>query len=360
MLDNSYCLVTDEKGTVVSIEKDLEGVYHPGIISPGFINGHCHTELSHLKGVIPEKTGLTAFVQLVMQHRNVDPEEVRDSIQTAVSTMWQEGIVAVGDICNTIDTASIKKNSPLQWINFIEVSGFVDATAPARFEQAVQVAQSFEQAYIVPHAAYSVSRSLFELIGAHNRNIISIHNQETPEEDLFMHSKAGSFLELYKNLGVRIDGFVPSAQTSLQTWLSYFNTQKIISVHNTFTNEEDVRFAQNHPIWYCLCINANLYIEDALPPIEMLRKNGCKIVLGTDSLASNQRLSILEEMKTIHKHFPQIPVTEILGWATRNGAEALGLKDIGLLEPGFTSGVVRLEELNNGHLCDNTIVTRLI
>ena len=76
------------------------------MIVPGFINCHCHLELSHLKGRIPEKQGLVDFVFSVSMGRRSDPAEVQaEPIQEAEEEMLNAGIVAVGDICNTADTA---------------------------------------------------------------------------------------------------------------------------------------------------------------------------------------------------------------------------------------------------------------
>lgn len=97
--------------------------------------------------------------------------------------------------------------------------------------------------------------------------------------------------------------------------------------------------------FFCLCINANQYIENALPPIEMLRKNNCTIVLGTDSLASNWSLNILDEIKTIKQNFPAIALEEMLQWATINGAKALQMEnDLGSFEKGKKPGVVLIDE----------------
>ena len=137
----------------------------------------------------------------------------------------------------------------------------------------------------------------------------------------------------------------------------------MLLVHNTFTTEEDMLFAGNQPmdISWCLCINANQYIENAMPPIELLRKNRCKIVLGTDSLASNHSLSILDEMKTITKHFPSIPVSELLKWATLNGAKALGMENqFGSFEKGKQPGVLLIEGLSNDKLQEHSTVRRLL
>ena len=98
-------------------------------------------------------------------------------------------------------------------------------------------------------------------------------------------------------------------------------------------------------MYWCLCPNANMYIENRLPNIEMLYKNNCTIVLGTDSLASNHRLSIWEEIKTIRQNFSSIPFEQILQWGTINGAKSLGLdKEFGSFEVGKKPGVVWVDK----------------
>jgi len=97
--------------------------------------------------------------------------------------------------------------------------------------------------------------------------------------------------------------------------------------------------------FFCLCINANQYIEDAVPPIEMFRKNNCNIILGTDSFASNWSLSIADEIKTIRNHFPNIASGEILKWATFNGAKALEMDHtLGSLDKGKKPGIILIDE----------------
>jgi cytosine/adenosine deaminase-related metal-dependent hydrolase len=122
--------------------------------------------------------------------------------------------------------------------------------------------------------------------------------------------------------------------------------QKLLLVHNTVSEQEDIDFAKTYfnQLFWCFCPNANLYIEKRLPKIDLFRKNRCKITLGTDSLASNHQLSILEEIKTIQYHFPQIPLTELIGWGTINGAEFLGMEQkLGSFVKGKSPGVVLIE-----------------
>lgn len=352
-------LITKADGTIEAIlpaseaGDDIEIL--DGMLSPGFINAHCHIELSHFKGMIPEHTGLVSFVQQVMGRRNEKSEKEKlAAMQLAAAGLYESGTVVVGDICNTTDSIAFKKNSPLYWHNFIEVSGFVDASAENRFKAAQEIRQQFQkelstfnfQLSITPHAPYSVSKKLFQLLNEATKDeVISIHNQEAEAEDELYKTKSGGFLELYKNFGIDISSFQPTGLSSLQSWLPNFTKgQQIISVHNSFTSEEDVAFA-NNKLHYCLCPNANLYIENVLPPVEMLIKNGCNIVLGTDSYASNHQLNIMAEINTLQKYFPQIPMEIVLQWATINGAKALGVDDrFGSFEKGKRPGLVLIRE----------------
>ena len=111
----------------------------------------------------------------------------------------------------------------------------------------------------------------------------------------------------------------------------------------------------------CLCPNANLYIEDRLPDIPLFMKHNSLIVFGTDSLASNYQLSILEEMKTIKKAFPYISTSEMLVWATSNGAKALAFEDnLGDFTRGKKPGVVLFENITDGEITRQSTSRRLL
>ena len=117
---------------------------------------------------------------------------------------------------------------------------------------------------------------------------------------------------------------------------------KLQLVHNTFTNQDDIFFATNYNqnLFWCFCVNANLYIENKVPNVNLFTQNNCTITLGTDSYASNWSLSIFDEIKTLHKHFPQIEWNDLLTYATLNGAKFLGVENkFGSIEKGKTPGL---------------------
>ncbi len=370
MLSPGHVLVTSANGIIEEIVSETDAGDEveelEGILSPGFVNAHCHIELSHMKGVIPAQTGLVEFVRQIILKREAiipgsSPEEQfeklldlkHQAMSQAVEELWNSGTVAIGDICNTADSIELKAHSNLYWHNFIEVSGFVDAVAQKRLSAAEVIHDSFTIRHpqygntISPHSPYSVSRTLFNLLNQKTGgDVLSIHNQEAlAENDLYLH-KTGAFLKLYEDLGIIIDSFEPTGKSSMQSWLPYFDQQqKIISVHNTFMNEQDLHSFNGNStlenLFFCVCINANLYIENKLPPIELLVNNNCKIVMGTDSYASNLQLNMLHEIKTVHAHFPQYEPAMILQWATLNGAEALGIDEqFGSFGKGKKPGLV--------------------
>jgi cytosine/adenosine deaminase-related metal-dependent hydrolase len=348
-------LAMDADGTIVDVltaeQAGLAGIeqikHHEGLLVPGLINTHCHLELSHMKGRIPRHTGLPEFVQRVIKQRSADEYEIDAAMLSADKEMFENGIVAVGDISNQLVSKMTKRGSLIHYHTFLEVMGFNPATAGQAMQRALELKAAFEplNTSIVPHAPYSVSTELFEELRLHTSSetaLLSIHNQETADENAFFENKSGAFLGLYEFLGLNIDFYQPSGKTSLQSYLPLLPVaSKTLLVHNTFTALADVVFAKaNHPnLYWCLCPNANLYIEDQLPDVNLLKAAGLRITLGTDSLASNDQLSIFAEMKTLQTHF-QVSTDELLYWATCNGAEFLGLEaQLGAFEKGKRPGV---------------------
>ena len=139
LLNTENVLIADTNGEIINVidvkdaGEEIE-TYH-GILSPGFINAHCHLELSHLKNVIPEKTGLIDFVFKVVSERYFAEEEILNAIEKGEEEMLRNGIVAVGDICNYSTTVSQKIKRNVRYYNFIEISGWLPEIADARFEK---------------------------------------------------------------------------------------------------------------------------------------------------------------------------------------------------------------------------------
>jgi cytosine/adenosine deaminase-related metal-dependent hydrolase len=360
ILSSGKVIICNDKGVIEEIldQKEAgEGIEKfNGILTPGFVNCHCHLELSHMRGLIPERTGLIDFVFSVVTQRHFPEEEIREAIAAAEHEMIQNGIVAAGDISNNLLTIQQKLNHNLHYYNFVEASGWLPDVATQRFARSKEHFDTYSKylpTSIVPHAPYSVSDALWNLIKPYFKNkVVSIHNQETVFEDELFLQNSGDFVRMYQMMNLDNSFYEASGKSSLQTYFSRLEeASHVLLVHNTFTKEQDVTFVKNtrpgNSVSFCLCVNANQYIERSIPPVDILRKQGCNIVLGTDSLASNWSLSILDEMKTIQNKFPSIPLEELLRWATINGAQALQMNDkLGSFEKGKQPGIVLLHNLD--------------
>ncbi len=386
-------LITDETGVIADITDVAdagEGIEQlNGVLCPGFINCHCHLELSHLRNIIPENTGLVDFILTVVNERHFDDNVILAAIENAADEMLRNGIVAVGDICNNTLTIPQKEKCRLRYHNFVEVSGFPPDMAEMRFERAKTIYETFNTNHrlqtagekqgvagyrlqgtsLTPHAPYSVSAELFRLIDAFPDNgLLTIHNQETHAENELFLSGTGDLLRLYEKMNIDSSFFKPDGKSSLQYFLPFFTKdQSMILVHNVTTSAKDIEFINHlqstiqHPPFFCLCPNANLYITNTLPDVGLLQQHQCTIVLGTDSLASNHQLSIWEEIRTLQAGFPQLDIVTLLQWATINGARALQMdKELGSFEKGKKPGLVLIAGLENEKYSTASTSTRIL
>jgi len=325
-----------------------------GIICPGFINTHCHLELSYLKGKIKEGTHLHGFIKEINSVRNNFVEEERqEAISKAEIEMLNNGIVAVGDISNGGSTFEIKEQNKIKYHTFIEVFGSDPNIATSAYNHSENLFNNYynsNRVSITPHATYSVSDNLVNLIDKHckkTNNLISIHNQETKSENKFFKKGAGKMFELLEIDKKHNGKYKSTGKNALPSFLGKFNTlNKILLVHNTFTSKKDIEWANNYSknIYWCFCPNANLYIENALPNFDLFINEQCTI--GTDSLASNNSLSILDELKTISKNYPNIPLQTLIKWATFNGAAFLNFKQLGSIGKGKKPGINLIENID--------------
>lgn len=365
----------DDTETIVGVyEHDdsairhVEKEHHEGVLIPGFVNAHCHLELSHMLGKVPRDEGLINFLLNVMQNRGDSEEEQLEAIVAADKLMYDNGIQAVGDHANTTLTTETKQRSPMRYHTFVEIMAVNKSLIQERIDIARDKEFHFDPNHtsITPHAPYSCSKELFKVLrkAVNEHNIFSIHNQESEEENRFFRYKEGEFLEFYERAGINIDEIKAQARNSIQSFLPYTpKNNKLILVHNTYTSAKDLDFVtrQGRDAYYCICPKANMYIEGRLPKILNFLPNSNRMLIGTDSLASNDTLSVLEELKVLSEEMPAIDFLQSIRWATLNGAEALGFDDqLGSIEVGKRPGLVLLQGMNNLRLTDSVTLKRLV
>ncbi len=368
-------IVINDSGKIVNLLSSSSGLEdvekYEGIICPGFINTHCHLELSHMKGIVSEGKGLVPFIKELMSQRAADSDFVQQCIKDAEAEMMANGIVAVGDISNGSDTFSQKAKRNLHYHTFIELYGFLDNQADEAFENGRVLGSKLEKQNsiysLVPHSPYSTSQQLWEKIcqwNIENKGILTFHNEETEDENKLFLDGSGSLIELMKWFGLDTSFWKSTGNTSLNSIKGLLpKNTKTLLVHNTMTTVKELsslNMELESPYW-CLCPNANWYIERKLPNLDNFIKTGSKITLGTDSLSSNWRLSILSEMQCIKKHYPEIRTATMLSWGTQNGAELLGIEsNFGTLEKGKSPGIILITNSNNGEITGSSQVVKLI
>lgn len=360
-------LVADEQGVIVEVlsegafnpEKFEEGIRHEifsGVICPGFINAHCHLELSHMKGRIEKGKTLPGFIADVLSKREAGADVIAKAIADAEDEMMAEGITGVGDICNTADTVHQKSMKRLRYQNFIELFDILPVNAEKEFEKGLALYETFKKTgstSLTPHAPYTVSPQLLKRIYEHaytHDSKLSLHNQETASENEMFLSRSGALFEKLSSFGELYKNWQPTGFSSLSSTLAHLpKCNKVLLVHNTYSTQEDINWAHLYSplIYWCFCPNANLYIENRLPDFKVFLDNNCKVLIGTDSYASNTMLSVLEELKTISGHAPEIPLQTLLEWATMNGAEFFGwTRELGSLERGKRPGINHITDVN--------------
>lgn len=370
-------ITTEDDGTITGIKNtagDLKEGYaiefYNGIIIPGFVNCHCHLELSHMKGHTLKGKGLGDFIEQIRSNRENNKESVSVSASSADNYMYGEGIVLCADICNTSDSFSIKKESRIKYINLLEVFGLDREKAGRRMYDIIKVAEKAHemdlQYSLVPHSAYSMSLTLFNLLREKslNNRVTSIHFMETAGEEKFLKTGSGPLMTSYKRSGL-IPPAMEIAESHTDVILNEITKSgNLILVHNTFADRNTITAVKKREnLFWCLCPNSNYYIEKKIPPLDLLIEEGCEIVIGTDSLASNAGLSVIEELKTLQFNFPHIGIEDLVIWATINGAKALGeTGQFGSIEAGKRPGLVLLQnvDLQNLKLLPDSFATRLI
>jgi cytosine/adenosine deaminase-related metal-dependent hydrolase len=327
-----------------------------GALAPGFINAHGHLELSHLRGRLPEGTGLVPFLRAVTEERNADPAAIDAALQAAHQELLREGVAGMGDIANTDHTVALKRASPLRWHTFVEVFGVTAEGADRGLARGLPVLEAHRAAGLTaelsPHAPYSVHPALLRALAERAEGrLMSIHLQESPAEEAWFREGGGPFAGFFDAMGLAAEAPGPGpgpAGVVLDALLG----GRLLLVHNTLAGPEDRARAVAHPdAWWCFCPRANRYIEGRLPDLPAWREHADRVVIGTDSLASNARLSIHAELAEIRAAFPELPDALLLRWACGNGAALFGWEaELGALAPGRSPGLLALGPSAEGPL----------
>lgn len=362
-LRRNIVVEVDDSRQIISVveSKSLDNMagveFHPGILIPGMINLHCHLELSYLRGAIAEETGFGGFARAIGQVRNNFTNEQRiHAASVADSVMWQEGVEAVLDIANDDLIMPIKEHSKIEYHTLFEAFGLNLSS----LDNHLSMAEHHSRSTVTPHSTYSLQDPIFREACKLNDSTISIHLLESNDEIELYHNR-GSLAEWYGRMGWQCD-FLDYGSPARRVVKSIDPERNVVLVHGCMATKEDISLIDDHfthGATWALCPESNRFISNIKPPVELLRTSGTRIGIGTDSLASARSLSMVQNMRQLG----DIPLVELLTWATLNGAKALGIDDrMGEIAVGKRPGLVIIEgvDLHSLKLTDESCAHRLV
>ncbi len=315
-------------------EQDLGEV----ALLPALVNVHTHLELSALKWRLTPSGSFVSWVKNLLRVRsNIKAEEFVKAARQALKSMWHEGIGLLGDHGNTGLSISLLRESPLTAVFFREVIDFQGKSSLKDYlkDHLNDPKITFS---LAPHAPYTVSPLLLQAIKAWTKKYnlpFSLHVAESPEEVEFLMTGKGPIRELLEGRGQWSASFVAPGLRPVK-YLDRLGIldEDTICVHLSQATEKEISLLSRRRARPCICLRSNTFLGVGIPKVNLMLKLGLKPCLGTDSLASNDKLSILAEMATVHRFFPEISPEIIFKMATIWGAEALKQQGIGYIAPG--------------------------
>jgi cytosine/adenosine deaminase-related metal-dependent hydrolase len=336
--------------------------YGDAVICPGFVNAHTHLELSLLADRIAPDPDFTRWLSRLMALRGVAPnprQAARDAVCAGLTELLTSGVTTVGDItASPAWTRDVLRNTPLRVVSFGEVIaiGSRRHLLDERLGAAVDTGARTERMRvgIAPHAPYTVEPDAMRACAraARDRSLpMCIHLAESPDEDRFTRSGDGPLADYLRALGVW-DAAIPTSGCSpveLAERTDLLGPRTIVAHANYVTDAEITRLATaGASVAYCP--RTHHAFGHAPHPFRAMLAAGVNVSLGTDSLASNPSLSILDELRFLRERHPDLPPTRLLTMATLHGARALGFaEETGSLTVGKAADLVVLPLPRAGH-----------
>lgn len=266
----------------------------------------------------------------------------------------------MADISNDDSSFEIKASHPMYTRTFLEVFGSEPHMCEGVMTDVTALNKTAAKAGIdaapTPHSCYTMSPQLLSASAAAGleSGYLSYHSQESQEEEDLLISGSGAMYENRKRSGMSTPPV--TGESSLKYFIDRLAAAKqapyeehILLVHNVCLQQDDIDAARKvmKNVYWAVCPLSNIFIHNALPPIPLMRKNGLDIMLGTDSLSSNDDLDMVKELVCLHENFPEVPMTELLQWASLNGARFLSKEDVlGTLTPGKRPGIVLVRNID--------------
>jgi cytosine/adenosine deaminase-related metal-dependent hydrolase len=331
------------------------------IIMPGLVNSHTHLELSLLAGRTPKATSFVDWLsQVVEERRKWTPQQYAESVRSGVAMALRSGTTLVADISASGLSRQALVSERIRKAVFEEAVALAPeraAESVAEVERRLQDSEpdSLTILGVSPHAPYSVSPKLYRELAALARRrgiLLTTHAAETREELEFLESGTGPFGGFLGSLGTLPEGWAPPKLDPIP-YLEVLGIleQSPLLVHCNYLDAHSMAIIQRTRSSIAFCPRSHAYFGHENHPVRQCLDLGINVALGTDSLASNASLSMLDEMRFLGRSRRDLKCEEIFRMATLNGATALNLgRVLGRVRRGYWADmtVLRLPEEAGG------------
>jgi len=307
-------------------------VLPPGVVVPGFVNAHSHIELSCLKNTVPLGSHLTEMGNIIQAARGkLSPQEIRRAALSAIKAAQDEGTFFFCDICNSTDFIRYLRDIPAFVGNrYLELLGFSSPSDRDRIEKARQLLDIDEGFYPTVHSAYGSSPLQMQFVREKARHTsVSIHLLESPDEIDFQFDR-GAIVDFLKRIGQHVKHQEMQGRSIVDYLhaIGMLSFKKLLLVHLSAARTEDIDKLSEyvpHSAWV-LCHRSNKHLGIERTNWETLRHAPLKMLIGTDSLATNRDLSIVQELLALAGE-GRFTDRELFRAATWDAYEYLEIKD---------------------------------
>lgn len=334
IIENGNILEVSSQISKVSTECTLDLSDH--LLMPGFVNAHSHLCLTALANKLSPSNTFAGWIgDLIPLNSAMNDEERMEGIRKGAKEMKTSGVTGLADY--VADPALLGAIGDLGFrsVLFLEVIGFQDNRAEGFAQEVEAIFKSHGTTWtlgIAPHAPYSVSEKLFRQLSQLSKKyrcLLSTHLAETDEEIEFIEKGEGPLVNLLKDRQAFEKSWQAPAQSPVRYLKSLMTLNEVVAVHCNFIDDDTdaVRAAVFCPK------STHWFGRSHILPVRKMLDSGIPVALGTDSMASNDSLNFLEEIRMADKLLPEVSRKEILRMATRLGAEILRFP-CGKIEPG--------------------------
>ena len=318
---------------------------------PGLINAHCHLDYTCLRGEISPQKSFTDWIRAINAKKaKLSSKDYLTSIDEGFAEAKRFGTTAIANLTAFPELVS-QITSPIRTWWFAEL---IDVRAPERANEIVDLAiESLKSAQnwgLAPHALFTASKDLYrhcEEVAQQKNIVLTTHLAESREEMEMFHEGSGPIYVFLKSIGRPMDDC--GRGTPLELFLGASGGRGLprwIVAHLNEIAESDFELLDRSKRQFHVVHSprSHAYFKHSRFPFERLHSLGFNICLGTDSLASNDSLSLFAEMRAFQRSEPGISPDEILKMVTINSAMALNQGNtLGRIRPGFCADLIAIQ-----------------